>query len=161
MSALLFLRDNPVPLTVPEEDALMAAVMVDRAPGGMQVAAPLPRLRWRNDREALEAALAALRCSLAREAVDDLMFEDLEAVLGEHARPTPQQIGAIAERFRKATTKLVEFVPHLVKPYPLDEIMRLIHLSAEHPCSEYAHGHLRRFALAVLALIDLMGDDAE
>lgn len=65
----------------------------------------------------------------------------------------------VAGRFREATTTLVQSVPHLLRPYPLDEIQRLIHVSAEHPCPESAHGHLRRFALAVLALLDLMGDD--
>ncbi|MFJ9752611.1 DUF6415 family natural product biosynthesis protein [Streptomyces chartreusis] len=64
----------------------------------------------------------------------------------------------IAVRLRDATTTLVEIVPHLVRPYPLDEIQRLIHVSAEHPRPEGAHGHVRRFALAVLALLDLMGD---
>ncbi len=131
----------------------MVAVMSD-------VAAPLPNLQWRTGPEVLEALQWALLRSLALESLDHQLFEDLEAVLGEHAHPTSWQIVAIAERLREATTRLVEFVPYLVRPYPLDEIMRLVDLSAEHPISEHAHGHVRRFALAVLALIDLVGDDA-
>jgi hypothetical protein len=104
--------------------------------------------------------LAGLRRSLAHEAITDELYDDLEAVLGEHGRPAPHEIAVIAGRLRAATTTFVEIVPHLVKPYPVDEMRHLIYLSAEHPHPEDAHGHLRRFALAVLALLDLMGDEA-
>ncbi|ULR48399.1 DUF6415 family natural product biosynthesis protein [Streptomyces deccanensis] len=122
------------------------------------IVASLPNLRWRNDHETLAAAHAALLRSLAGEFIDQQMFEDLEAVLGEHANPTPRQAAAIARRFEEATAKLVQYVPHLVTPYPVDEVTCLVILSAEHPRPEYVDGHLRRFALAVLTLIDLMGD---
>ncbi|WP_416985465.1 DUF6415 family natural product biosynthesis protein [Streptomyces sp. T028] len=130
----------------------MVAVMSD-------VAAPLPNLQWCTGPEVLEALQRALLRSLALETLDHQLFEDLEAVLGEHARPTPQEIVAIAWGLRQATTKLVESAPYLVTPYPLAEVRSLINLSAEHPGSENALGHLRRFALAVLALLDLVGDD--
>ncbi|WP_234329992.1 DUF6415 family natural product biosynthesis protein [Streptomyces viridochromogenes] len=123
------------------------------------VAAQLLSRPSSNDHETLGVLLAGLRRSLAHEAIDDELYDDLESVLGEHAHPAPGQIVDIARRFREATTTLVEFVPHLVRPYPLDEIQCLIQVSAEHPSPDGAHGHLRRFALAVLALLDLMGDD--
>lgn len=131
----------------------MVAVTVD-------VATQLLSRQSSNDRETVEMFLASLRRFLAREAVDDELYEDLEAVLGEHAQPAPHEIVAIAARFRKATTTLVEIVPRLVQPYPVDEMRRLIYLSAEHPHPERAPGHVRRFALAILVLLDLMGDDA-
>ncbi|MGW0705783.1 DUF6415 family natural product biosynthesis protein [Streptomyces sp. NPDC002643] len=124
------------------------------------VAVELLDRQWRTDREALEVLQAALLRSLALEVLNHQLFENLEAVLGEHARPTPQEIAALAWWLRGATTKLVEFAPRLVTPYPIAEVRRLIDLSAEHPRSGHALGHLRRFALAVLALVDLVGVDA-
>jgi len=105
--------------------------------------------------------LFGLRCSLAREAVDDELYEDLEAVLGEDARPDPHQVKNIAWRFRQATTRLVEILPYIVIPYPLAEIRRVIDVSAEQPAPEEGHGHLVRLALAILALLDLMGEAAQ
>ena len=101
-----------------------------------------------------------MRRSLASEAIDEQLYEDLEAVLGEHAHPAPHEITAIAERFRQAATKFVEVVPYLVRPYPIHEMRRLIYLSAEHPHPDDAPVHVRRFALAMLAILDLMGDTA-
>ncbi|MFF4031522.1 DUF6415 family natural product biosynthesis protein [Streptomyces sviceus] len=131
----------------------MVAVTVD-------VAAQLLSRRASNDRETVGMFLAGLRRSLAHEAITDELYDDLEAVLGEHAQPAPHETAVVAGRFRKATTTLVDIVPHLVQPYPVDEMRHLIYLSAEHPGPEGAHGHVRRLALAILALLDLMGDDA-
>ncbi|MER6358577.1 DUF6415 family natural product biosynthesis protein [Streptomyces sp. NPDC001634] len=124
------------------------------------VVTELPNLRCSNDDETMGVLLAGLRCSLAHEAITDELYDDLEAVLGEHTHPAPHDAAVITGRFRKATTTFVEIVPHLVRPYPLDELMRLIDVSAEHAPYEAAHGHVRRFALAILALLDLMGDAA-
>ncbi|MDX2554756.1 DUF6415 family natural product biosynthesis protein [Streptomyces stelliscabiei] len=131
----------------------MAAVTED-------VAIQLLSRRASTDDETVRVLLGGLRRSLAYEAVTDELWDDLEAVLGEHARLTQFETTVIVRRFRKATTTFVEIVPHLVRPYPLDELTRLIDLSAEQPRFDAAHGHLRRFALAILALLDLMGDAA-
>lgn len=104
--------------------------------------------------------LFGLRRSLAREAVTDELYDDLEAVLGEGAKPSPSEVAAIAERLRRVTTQLVEVVPYLVTPYPIDEMQHVIEMSARQPPPERAHRHLIRFAMAVLTLLDLMGDDA-
>jgi hypothetical protein len=124
------------------------------------VAVQLLRPRTSNDHETLGVVLFGLRRSLASEAIDEQLYEDLEAVLGEYARPVTHLVAAIALRFREATTTFVEIVPYLVRPYPVDEMRRLIYLSAEHPHPDDAPGHLRRFALAILAILDLMGDTA-
>lgn len=116
--------------------------------------------RASNDRETLGGVLYGLRRSLAREAIDEQLYDDLEAVLGEYAHPAPHEITASAERFRKATTDLVEIVPYLVRPYPVGEMRRLIYLSADHPHPDDAPSHLRRLALAILTILDLMGDSA-
>ncbi|NGO66828.1 hypothetical protein G5C65_00310 [Streptomyces sp. SB3404] len=104
--------------------------------------------------------LFGLRRSLAREAVTDELYDDLEAVLGENAKPAPDEVPAIADRLRRATTKLVEIVPYLVAPYPIEEMRRVIDMSVQQPPPEQARGHLIRFAMAILTLLDLMGDDA-
>ncbi|MGW6911752.1 DUF6415 family natural product biosynthesis protein [Streptomyces sp. NPDC054940] len=124
------------------------------------VAAQLLSRRASNDHGTLGTLLCSLRRSLASEAIDEQLYEDLEAVLGEYAHPAPHEITAIAERFRKTATKFVEIVPYLVRPYPIDEMRDLIYLSAEHPRAEDTPGHLRRLALAILTILDLMGDTA-
>ena len=124
------------------------------------VAVRLLRPRTSNDHETLGVVLFGLRRSLAGEAIDEQLYEDLEAVLGEHAHPDLHLVAAIAARFREATTTFVEIVPYLVQPYPVNEIRSLVYLSAEYPYPDDAPGHLRRFALAVLAILDLMGDTA-
>jgi hypothetical protein len=124
------------------------------------VAAQLLRRGVSHDHETLGTLLHTLRRSLAGEAIDEQLYDDLEAVLGEYAHLAPHEVTAIARRFRRAATKVVEVVPHLVRPYPIDEMRRLIYLSAEHPHPGGAPGHLRRFALAILAILDLMGDTA-
>ncbi|CAL9312665.1 DUF6415 family natural product biosynthesis protein [Streptomyces sp. SudanB182_2057] len=116
--------------------------------------------RASDDRETLSVVLYALRRSLAAEVIDERLYEGLEAVLGEYAHPAPHLVTAIATRFCKATTTFVEIVPYLLRPYPVDEMRLLIHLSAEHPHPDDAPGHLRRFALAILAILDLIGDTA-
>ncbi|MGW8375996.1 hypothetical protein [Streptomyces sp. ODS28] len=74
--------------------------------------------------------LFGLRRSLTREAVTDELYDDLDAGLGEGARPAADEVAAIADRLRTATTALVQIVPHLVVPYPVDEIRRVINLSS-------------------------------
>ncbi|MEU6145068.1 hypothetical protein ABZ848_32540 [Streptomyces sp. NPDC047081] len=104
--------------------------------------------------------LRGLRRFLASEVIDEQLYEDLEAVLGEYTPPAGHLDTAIAARFRTATTKLVEIIPYLGQPYPVDEMLRLIYVSAEHPHPDDASGHLRRLALAILSILDLMGDAA-
>ncbi|MFD7407990.1 DUF6415 family natural product biosynthesis protein [Streptomyces sp. NPDC059866] len=124
------------------------------------VAAQLLTRPASNDHETLGTLLYSLRRSLASEAIDEQLYDDLDAVLDEYARPAPHEITTIVERFRKTTTKIVEVVPYLVRPYPVEAMRRLIYLSAEHPHPHDALGHLRRFALAILAILDLMGETA-
>ncbi|GGR34845.1 DUF6415 family natural product biosynthesis protein [Streptomyces aurantiogriseus] len=130
----------------------MVAVTVD-------VAAALLSRRSVNDEGTLGTLLFSLRRSLAQEAIDEQMWEDLEAVLGEYALPAPPAVTVIAKRFRTATTTLVEIVPYLVRPYPVEEMRHLIYVSTEHPHPENARGHVNRFAMAILAVLDLMGDE--
>ena len=124
------------------------------------VAVQLLSQRASNDYETLGMVLYGLRRSLASEAIDEQLYDDLEAVLGEYGHPAPDLDTALAARFRKTATTFVEIVPYLVQPYPVDEMRRLIYVSAEHPHPDDAPGHLRRLALAILAILDLMGDTA-
>ena len=123
------------------------------------VASQLLRRPSANDRYTLTRFRYALRRALAHEATDDQLWDDLDAVLGEFA-PAPHEIAHITARFRTATTTLVEIVPHLVHPYPLGPMRRLIFLSAELPSPEGARGHLNRFAMGLVDVLELMGDDA-
>ncbi|MEV8291025.1 DUF6415 family natural product biosynthesis protein, partial [Streptomyces niveus] len=78
----------------------------------------------------------------------------------EKATPMlPDDATRISDRFRRATTHLMQVVPHRVATYPTEELRLLISLGDEQPTPDQAVAHLRRFALAVLAIIDLMGDD--
>ncbi|MEV4864564.1 hypothetical protein [Streptomyces ossamyceticus] len=122
------------------------------------IAAGLPNLQWRTDARVLTTAHAALLRSLAAEVVNAQTFEDLEAVLGEHAHPTLRQAAYIAARFDETTRRLIRYMPYL-GPYPVDAITHLTMLSTQHPPIEYTHGHLRRFALALLDVVDQVGDD--
>jgi hypothetical protein len=54
----------------------------------------------------------------------------------------------------------VNVVPYVVSPYPVDEVRRLIDLRTQWPRPQDAHGHLVRFAMTILNILDLMGDAA-
>ncbi|MEU7644831.1 hypothetical protein [Streptomyces huasconensis] len=88
------------------------------------------------------------------------LYSDLEAVLGEHACPTPQEIEELAARFRQTTLSLIQLVPYTVKPYPLDAMYLLTELRAERPQPQHAHRYILRYALAIVDVLDLMGDNA-
>ncbi|MGW6604407.1 hypothetical protein [Streptomyces sp. NPDC055036] len=70
-----------------------------------------------------------------------------------------EEAARISDRFRRATTQLMQVVPHRVAMYPAEELRLLLALRDERPEPDQAVPHLRRFALAILALLDLMGDD--
>ncbi|WP_326613463.1 hypothetical protein OG949_34775 [Streptomyces scopuliridis] len=79
----------------------------------------------------------------------------------EKAAPMlPEEATRISDRFRRATTHLMQVVPHRVAMYPAEELRLLISLRDEQPAPDQAVAHLRRFAFAILAILDLMGDDA-
>ncbi|EST31696.1 hypothetical protein [Streptomyces niveus] len=78
----------------------------------------------------------------------------------EKATPMlPEDATRISDRFRRATTHLMRVVPHRVAMYPTEELRLLIALRDEQPTPDQAVAHLRRFAFAVLTILDLMGDD--
>ncbi|MFF8387413.1 hypothetical protein ACF053_27770 [Streptomyces kanasensis] len=113
-----------------------------------------------NDTATVRRALAGLRRSLAAEAVTGQVYDDLNAVLDEGADLAPEQVLLIAERLRATTALLIGVVPRLVHPFPAEEMLRLLDLSTHHPHPAETCGHVRRLALAVVAVLDLMGDDA-
>ncbi|MEV7383860.1 hypothetical protein [Streptomyces lydicus] len=73
----------------------------------------------------------------------------------------PEDAARIADRFRRATRQLLQVAPHRVAFYPTDELRQLISLRNERPAPGEALSYLRRYALAIVALLDLMGDDEE
>ncbi|MFD6989393.1 hypothetical protein [Streptomyces sp. NPDC059943] len=78
----------------------------------------------------------------------------------EKAAPLlPEEALLISDRFRRATTHLMQVVPHRVAMYPTQELRLLIALRDEQPTPDQAVAHLRRFAFAILTVLDLMGDD--
>ncbi|WP_406003401.1 DUF6415 family natural product biosynthesis protein [Streptomyces sp. NBC_00829] len=70
-----------------------------------------------------------------------------------------EEAARITDRFRRATTPLMHVVPHRAAMYPTDELRRLLALRDERPSPDQALSYLRRYALAIVALLDLMGDD--
>lgn len=76
------------------------------------------------------------------------------------APPLSQEEAArITDRFHRATAQLLQIVPHRVRWYPTQEVCRLLALRDERPAPDEALSHLRRYALAIVDLLDLMGDD--
>ncbi|MFF2852973.1 hypothetical protein ACFVT5_42830 [Streptomyces sp. NPDC058001] len=65
----------------------------------------------------------------------------------------------INDRFGRATRQLLQVVPHRVTMYPTEEVGLLLALRDETPAPDAALPYLRRYALAIVGLLDLMGDD--
>jgi hypothetical protein len=105
------------------------------------------------------ADVTRLLIALRKALVDDTVYEDLEAVLGEYAAPTPEEVAALTDRLRGVLQQLIEIVPHRVMPYPVEEMRLVMRLSSEEPPPQEAHGHLHRFALAILMVLDLVEGD--
>ncbi|MFF9313867.1 hypothetical protein ACF1BS_23530 [Streptomyces sp. NPDC014748] len=77
-------------------------------------------------------------------------------------RPVPLSAGdaaRIADLFRRATRQLLQVVPHRVSVYPTERLRFLLALRDERHEPAEALSYLRRYALAILAVLDLMGDD--
>lgn len=104
--------------------------------------------------------LVGLRRSRARDGVDaEALYDDLNTVLDGQHRPTSAEIRGLADRFRQVTLVLIELVPFTVTPYPVDAMQLLIELRASQPQSQHAYRHILRFALAIVDVLGLMGDD--
>lgn len=82
-------------------------------------------------------------------------------------RKTPQEASPLSQeeavritnRFRRATHQLVRVAPQRVQMYPTEELRHLLALHDEQPSEGAELSYLRRYALAIVALVDLMGDD--
>ncbi|MCL7381274.1 hypothetical protein [Streptomyces sp. 35G-GA-8] len=139
--------------------------------------------------EAKRRLVYLLSRSLADEGISDDLIDTLEEVLADRpgrparswrlddlairlglpaCRQQPPEVvplscedaARINDRFRRATRQLVQVVPHRVAMYPTEELRHLLALRDEQPDPDEALWYLRRYALAILALLDLMGDDA-
>jgi hypothetical protein len=126
--------------------------------------------------------------SLADEGISDDLIDTLEEVLSDRPGPAapgrkhdgllarlglplsrqqppktaPQSqadAARITDRFRRATRQLMQVVPHRVAMYLTEELRLLLALRDEQPSPAEALSYLRRYALAILAVLDLMGDD--
>lgn len=78
-------------------------------------------------------------------------------------RPRPaampqDEVDRLDDRFRRATARLVQVLPHRVASYPTETVQHLLAVRDEHPAPGAELARLRRFALALLDLLDLMGD---
>ncbi|MFI7104158.1 hypothetical protein ACIBK8_33040 [Streptomyces sp. NPDC050161] len=72
----------------------------------------------------------------------------------------PEEVARITDRFHRATRQLMQVVPHRVTTYPAEELRHLLALRHIEPAPAEALPYLRRYALAIVTLLDLMGDDA-
>lgn len=126
--------------------------------------------------------------SLAVEGISDDLIDTLEEVLRDRPGPAspgrkldglltrlglpvprrqPPKVEPLSEedakritaRFNRATRQLVQVVPHRVATYPREEMSRLIALDSERPTEDVVLSYLRRYALAIIAVLDLLGDD--
>lgn len=139
--------------------------------------------------EAARRLANALARSLAAEGISDDLIDTLEEVLsgwpgpaapdrklhtwlGRFGLPLPRRqppdalppsyedATRIADRFRRATRQLLQTAPHRVAMYPTQELHLLLVLRDEQPGPDEALSYLRRYTLAILAVLDLMGNDA-
>lgn len=83
------------------------------------------------------------------------------------ATPAPllskEEATTITNRFNRATTRLLQIVPHRLDWYPTEEMRRLRALHDERPAIDEplaALSYLRRYAVAITVVLDLLGDDA-
>ncbi|WP_432001563.1 hypothetical protein [Streptomyces sioyaensis] len=157
--------------------------------GGFPTAASKRRPVTANDLKKRRLAHALSR-SLAFEGIPDDLIAMVEEVLSDRPCPagpgrkldnllariglptprqrsprtmplSPEDATRIAERFRRATRLLLQIAPHRIAIYPTEELRRLLVLRDLRPAPEQMLAYLRRYALAILAVIDLMGDDEE
>ncbi|MFC6067005.1 hypothetical protein [Streptomyces ochraceiscleroticus] len=113
------------------------------------------------DTPTLSTLLFALRRSLAYDEINaEKLYDGLNAVLDEYARPAPDEIKNITEQLQQLTPPLVQAIPYLVTQYPTNEVRRLIVLSTQRPCPEQAYRHLVRYAMTLDELLGLIGDAA-
>ncbi|MFD3514880.1 hypothetical protein [Streptomyces sp. NPDC058657] len=80
----------------------------------------------------------------------------------QHTAPPPltgDEAARIAARFRAATAQFIQAAPHRIAWYPTEELRLLSALRDERPAPDQFLPYLRRYALALLAVLDLMGDD--
>ncbi|GHG95364.1 hypothetical protein [Streptomyces rubradiris] len=132
----------------------------------------------------IQQYLSSLRRSLVAEGISDDLYDALDKALGEDpdaAPGAPRRVWAvlrrrsgrapsltvdeatrICDRFRRATTQLVQVVPYRVSWTPTEKLHLLRVLRGQQPDLgnpvEYLP-YLRRYALAILDVLDAMGDD--
>lgn len=123
---------------------------------------PVPKARLVGSRDLLERVLSALREAVAL----DLVFDDIEAALGEHP-PTADEVAELAPRLRRAVPQLVDILLERSGAAPAEEATAAAERSrtalAESTPTDptVARGLVRRLALAALDVLDLLGGDEE
>lgn len=117
--------------------------------------------RFSRDPGAVLLLLAALRESPVADIVSTRLYDDLELVLGEQDLLSGADLAPLIRRLDAALAQLVGIVPHRVHPYPDAVLDRIQHLLGEPMPQEQSRllSLVRRVALAVLELLDLMNDE--
>ncbi|MGI5397130.1 DUF6415 family natural product biosynthesis protein [Streptomyces sp. CA-251251] len=110
--------------------------------------------------DTMRRLIAGLSRSLAGEGISDALYDTLNGVLDGYAPADEGDAERIADLFRRSARQLVHMVPHLTLMYPTEEIRRLRTFRDSSVPADRLVPHLRRFALSISALLDLMGDDA-
>ncbi|MYW67170.1 hypothetical protein GTY65_24325 [Streptomyces sp. SID8379] len=107
----------------------------------------------------LHRIINALARSLAEDGLSDSVYDALNDVLDAAENFAPEQLQQIGNRFRSAARQLVHTAPYRTTVYPTAQIARLKLLHEERPDPDGALSYARRFAVAISALLDEMGDD--
>ncbi|MBU6529681.1 hypothetical protein [Streptomyces mayonensis] len=103
--------------------------------------------------------ILALARSLAEDGLSDSVYDALNDVLDGLEGFAPEQLLQITNKFRSAVRQLVHTAPLRTLVYPADEIALLKTLHEEHPDLDGALSYVRRFAVAISALLDKMEDE--
>ena len=76
------------------------------------------RRSYSADRGTKLLVLAQLRESPVADVISDTLYDDLEAVLGEYASPTPAERVDLVLRLSRALEQVADIVPYRVRPLP-------------------------------------------
>lgn len=107
----------------------------------------------------LHRIINALARSLADEGISDAIYDALNEVLDAATDFTPDQLLHISNTLRSAGRQLIHIAPYRTVFCPTAQIAGLRTLHDEQPALEHALSYVRRFAVAISALLDEMGDD--
>ncbi|MFJ9085463.1 hypothetical protein ACIRL3_23880 [Streptomyces sp. NPDC102384] len=107
----------------------------------------------------LRRVINALARSLSDDGISDAIYDALNEVLDTATDFAPDELQHISNTLRSAARQLIHIAPYRTVFCPAAQLARLRTLHDERPVAEHSLSYVRRFAVAISALLDEMGDD--